>query len=42
MSHVKKVLDALCSHPVLAVLDFNKEFVVQADASEVGHKQKGE
>lgn len=27
---------ALCSHPVLAVPDFNKKFVVQAGASEVG------
>lgn len=39
---------ALCSHPVLAVPDFNKEFVVQADALEVGlgavlsQVQKGE
>lgn len=39
---------ALCSHPVLAIPDFNKEFVIQADASEVGpgavlsQVQKGE
>ena len=39
---------ALCAHPVLTVPDFNKDFVVQTDASEVGlgavlsQVQKGE
>ena len=39
---------ALCAHPVLTVPDFNKEFVVQTDTSEVGlgavlsQVQKGE
>lgn len=32
----KKLSNALCSEPVLAVADFTKPFVVQTDASDVG------